>query len=111
MSISAKNASDRLVAVFCLGTLMGRGSVINAEAERRDGAWPTVSCDDSPRRRIERYEPQREEEGRFGGVNEGSERHDCYVVVEARRANIQAIRRHKTPGSHGHGGNHHDFDR
>lgn len=79
---------------------MGRGSVINAETERRDGAWPTVSCDDIPRRRIERYGHQREEEGRFGGVNEGSKRHDCYVVVKARRASIQVIRCHQTPGSH-----------
>ena len=61
---------------------------MNVEAGRRDDAWPTVSRDDIPRRRIERYEPQREEEGRFGGINEGGERHDWYVVVEVRRSRL-----------------------
>lgn len=60
ISIAAKNASDRLVAVF-------------------------VSCDDVPRCRIERYRSQRKEEGDFGRVDEGNERHDCYVVVEDRQ--------------------------
>lgn len=54
-------------------------------------AYSTVSRDDIPRRRIERYEPQREEEGRFGGVNEGSERHDCYVVVEVSRSRLAEL--------------------
>jgi hypothetical protein len=46
---------------------------MNVEVGRRDGAWPTVSRDDVPRGRIECYEPQREEEGRFGDINDGSE--------------------------------------
>lgn len=62
---------------------------MNAEAGRRDGTWPTISRDEIPRRRIERYEPQREEEGRFGGINEGSERHDWYVVVEDSRSRLK----------------------
>ena len=62
--------------------------MMSAEAGRRDDVWPTVSRDDIPGRRIERYEPQREEEGRFGEVNEGSERHDCYVVVEVSTVGI-----------------------
>jgi hypothetical protein len=52
---------------------------MNAKVGRR---WLTVSCDDVPRCRIERYRSQRKEEGCFGGVGEGTERHDCYVVVE-----------------------------
>ncbi len=46
-----------------------------------DGAWHTVSCDDIPPQRSERYGSQGEEEGRFGSIEEGSERHNCYVVV------------------------------
>src|SRR5882762_9882151 len=42
----------------------------------------TVSCDDVPRRRIERYGCQRNEEGCFGRVDEGTEKHDCNVLVE-----------------------------
>ena len=59
-------------------------------ATRRRGAgrrWLTVSCDDVPCCRIERYRSQRKEERRFGCVDEGTaERHDCYVVVEDNRA-------------------------
>jgi hypothetical protein len=55
----------------------------NAKAEH---TWLTVSCDDVPRCRIERYRCQRKEEGCFGCVDEGTERHDCYVVVEDNRA-------------------------
>ena len=46
----------------------------------------TISCDDVPCCRIERYGCQRKEERHFGRVDEGTERHDCYVVVEDNRA-------------------------
>ena len=45
--------------------------------------WLTVSCDDVPRCRVECYRSQRKEEGRFGRVDESTERHD---VVEDNRA-------------------------
>ena len=72
---------------FC-GTLTWQGLVTDTEIGWRDSAWPTISCDDIPRSRIERYEPQREKQGRFGGVKEGSERHVCNAVAEASSANI-----------------------
>jgi hypothetical protein len=53
--------------------------------DRASRKWLTVSCDDVPCRGVERYRSQRNEEGRFGGVDEGTERHDCYVVVEDNR--------------------------
>ena len=82
ISISSKNASDRLVAVFFCGRLRGyKGSVIDSDA-KAGRRWLTVSCDDVPRCRVERYRSQRKKEGRFGRVDEGTERHDCYVVVE-----------------------------
>ena len=51
-----------------------------------DGAWLTISCDDIPRCRIERYRCQRKEEGRFGRIDEGTETHVCQVVVEDKDA-------------------------
>ena len=45
--------------------------------------WLTISCDDVSRCRVERYRSQRKEEGRFGRVDECTERHD---VVEDNRA-------------------------
>ena len=54
-------------------------AVGGAHADR----WLTISCDDVPRSRVERYRSQRKEEGRFGHVDECTERHD---VVEDNRA-------------------------
>jgi hypothetical protein len=85
ISIATTNASDCLVAVFfCVTSYVDGqrvGSVMDAKA-KTGGRWPTISCDDVPCCRIERYRCQRKEEGRFGHVDESTERHDCYVVVE-----------------------------
>jgi hypothetical protein len=74
----------------------------NAKAGRR---WRTVSGDDVPRCGIERYRSQRKEEGGFGRVDEGTERHDCYVVVEDNRATTLTLSpsciRHDTSTSTG----------
>jgi hypothetical protein len=85
MSIAAEQVGDGLVAIFCLH------DVVDGSGGRRSGSvirWNdealgfTVSRDDIPHCRVERYGCQRKEEGRFGRVDEGTERHDCHVVVE-----------------------------
>jgi len=103
MGVAPEKAGDRLVAVFFLhvvGRSVGRSvSQELARTERKgeevrtssraDGFWLTVSRDDVPRCRVERYGRQGNEKGCFGHVEKGTERHD-FLKSWLRRQQVDA---------------------